>query len=248
MQKSFFIRFGDFLFKHRNHLFPVVIVLLVLLRPPAHTTFSSNLLESIKDGLAIGVVVLGLAMRAFVIGFAYIKRGGLSKQVYADTLVTTGIFGLCRNPLYVGNLLVYVGVFMMHGDPLIMALGTAIFVVFYLAIVAAEEFFLHQKFGTEYDNYCNNVPRWLPHIKGIRTRFATATEGMDYNLKRVVLKDYSTAANAAISLMLIEYYEELVSHAPDMVGYTTTLVLSLLVVGAIALSIRTIKKRGTARA
>jgi hypothetical protein len=188
-------------------------------------------------------VAAGLAIRAFVIGFAYIKRGGMNKQVYADTLVVSGIFGLCRNPLYVGNLLVYIGVFLMHGAPLVVAIGIATFVIFYLAIVAAEEFFLRQKFGAEYEDYCARVPRWIPSLNNLGERFRTATEGMSYNFKRVMLKDYSTMINAAISLLFMAYYETLATHLQSFADATTRFVIYLAALGIIALAIRTYKKR-----
>ncbi len=237
MQKSPFIRFGDFLFKYRNTLFPCVLVAIAFICPPANS-------GALKETLAISAVALGLAIRAFVIGFAYIKRGGMNKQVYADTLVISGIFGLCRNPLYVGNLLVYVGVFLMHGAPLVVTIGIATFVIFYLAIVAAEEFFLRQKFGAEYEDYCARVPRWIPSFNGLGARFRTATEGMHYNFKRVMLKDYSTMINAAISLLFMAYYETLATHLQSFADATTRFAVYLVVLGTIALSIRTYKKRG----
>ncbi len=236
-KKSTFIRFGDFLFKYRNVLFPCVLVAIALIRPPAHS-------GALKQTIAIATVATGLAIRAFVIGFAYIKRGGLNKKVYADTLVTEGLFGLSRNPLYVGNLLVYIGVFLMHGDPLVVAIGVLTFVIFYLAIVAAEEFFLRQKFGDAYDAYTHDVPRWLPKLKGIRARFHAATDGMNYNVKRVILKDYSTMINALISLLFMTYYEALTDNMQSFDSATSRFAVYLLVLAALALAIRTYKKRG----
>jgi protein-S-isoprenylcysteine O-methyltransferase Ste14 len=71
-----------------------------------------NLANAYLHGLdALGVVVLagGLALRSLVVGLAYIKRGGKGKKVYADALVTDGIFAHSRNPLYLGNILILCG-------------------------------------------------------------------------------------------------------------------------------------------
>ncbi len=56
------------------------------------------------------ITVSGQVIRGATIGLAYIIRGGKNKKVYAEDLVTTGIFAHCRNPLYVGNILMLAGV------------------------------------------------------------------------------------------------------------------------------------------
>jgi len=199
------IGIGNFFFRTRNRVFPCIIVALFALAVPPVQLMGSVYLENVKDMLAVALSFSGLAFRALVIGFVYIKRGGLNKKVYAENLVTEGIFGLCRNPLYVGNLLIYAGVFLMHGDPLVMVLGMGSYVFIYQCIVFAEEAYLLNKFGDGYHAYCREVPRWIPRF----SKFREATEGMVFNFRRVVLKDYTTIASTTITLALTEGYEQL---------------------------------------
>ena len=122
-QKNWLVKTGDFLFKYRNMLFPALLVTLFASYKTAHEYNGSQGSEDIKDIIAIMIVILGLTIRGAVIGFKYIKRGGLNKKVYAEKLVTDGFFGLCRNPLYVGNLTIYFGVLMIHGSPWVLLIG-----------------------------------------------------------------------------------------------------------------------------
>ncbi|WEX74843.1 hypothetical protein PYH37_000137 [Sinorhizobium numidicum] len=101
------IHFGNFLFRYRNLIFPLLILSLFVTVPPPGEIWASTTLERIKDVIVILFALSGLALRATVIGYAYIQRGGLKKKVYAKKLVTEGMFGICRNPLYVGNVLIY---------------------------------------------------------------------------------------------------------------------------------------------
>lgn len=117
------IAIGNFLFRFRNQLFPAIIVVLFLLMPPPALVLDNPLLTLAKDAVAILVILAGLALRATVVGYQYIQRGGLRKKVYAKDLVTEGMFGVCRNPLYVGNMLLYCGVFLLHGNPLLIVIG-----------------------------------------------------------------------------------------------------------------------------
>jgi protein-S-isoprenylcysteine O-methyltransferase Ste14 len=148
--KGFMIPLGDFFFKWRNQLFPVIMILAFIAVKPSNTFLGREDLEPVRDLIAILVMIAGLVMRSVVIGFAYIQRGGLKKKVYAADLVTSGMFGVCRNPLYVGNMLIAIAVFIMHGAPVIVIGGTLLFAFIYQSIIYAEERFLAEKFGPGY--------------------------------------------------------------------------------------------------
>ena len=238
-QKSLWIKSGDFLFRYRNAIFPVILFALFFGFPAPSAYFGQESLEEWADVAAIFIVVTGLAVRAAVIGFAYIKRGGLNKRVYAESLVTQGFFGICRNPLYLGNMIIYAGVFLMHGNPAVVLIGTASYFLIYSDIIAAEELFLRQKFGAAYESYCRDVPRWLPALRS----FQDATEGMQFNVKRVFMKDYTTIANALMALLLLELLEHYQSEAraefwQELPYFATAVALVLAVTGMIALAKR----------
>ncbi|MBB3963378.1 methyltransferase family protein [Rhizobium metallidurans] len=200
--KNLMLKVGTFFFKYRNQAFPLIIVALFVAAPPTVSIFGSTELERWKDVVALVVILSGLVLRATVIGYAYIKRGGLNKRVYAKDLVTEGMFGVCRNPLYVGNMLVYSGLFLFHGNPLVVVVGCLVFAFIYQSIIYAEEEFLADKFGQGYRDYCRNVPRW-----GLKlSAFASSTEGMAFNWKRVIAKDYSTMSSTLIAVVATEFY------------------------------------------
>src|SRR6185369_9644058 len=89
--------------------------------------------------IGFGVTMLGQVIRIITIGLVYIIRGGKDRRVYAEDLVTTGIFSHCRNPLYVGNILILVGLGIASNSFLFMAAFTPLFLLFCKAIVLAEE-------------------------------------------------------------------------------------------------------------
>lgn len=222
------IAIGNFLFKHRNYMFPLIILLIFIAIPPQETLFGSAALEDQKDWLAIFFGMLGLGIRAAVIGFAYIKRGGLNKKVYADNLVTSGIFAICRNPLYVGNVVIYFAIFLMHGSFLVLFFGTSLFILIYVSLIAAEENFLRSKFGAEFDEYCAKTPRWIPALGNLRS----AISGMEFDFKKVILKDYTTIFNTLAICLGIEFYEEI---ALEKDYYSSMLIAAVIFVMALAL-------------
>ncbi|MEX2696517.1 isoprenylcysteine carboxylmethyltransferase family protein [Rhizobium mongolense] len=239
--KKTMIGIGNFFFRFRNQAFPVIIVGLLLIAWPRFEILGSHFLEEATDLIALSVVLAGLIFRATVIGYAYIKRGGLNKKVYAKDLVTGGMFGLCRNPLYVGNMLIYSGVFLMHGSLWVLAFGIAMFAFIYQCIIYAEEAFLENKFGDGYRAYCQDVPRWIPHFG----KFAQSTEGMEFNVKRVIAKDYSTTCAALIALIAVEAGEYLATPDPTQhLGYLSVLTALMVGVGVLTGAISVLKKRG----
>src|SRR6478752_4258237 len=105
------IAIGNFFFKYRNFLF---IFLYLALFIPSPQIFRESVLgpDYYLYPLIIGlsVTIIGQLIRGVTIALAYIVRGGKDKKVHADDLVTEGFFNHCRNPLYVGNILMLVGV------------------------------------------------------------------------------------------------------------------------------------------
>ena len=189
-----FISYGNFLFRYRNYLFPLVLVVIVLVAKP--DAFVPGRVSTL---LGILVILSGQVVRAAVIGLDYIKRGGRNKKVAADNLVVTGIFAHCRNPLYVGNLLILCGLLISYGNLLAFVAGVLFFYLSYSAIIMAEENFLAAKFGEEYNDYCNRVPRWFFLTAGLgETLFRNK-----FNWQRVFNKDYSTMTTWMISFVIL---------------------------------------------
>ncbi|MBL7924837.1 MAG: isoprenylcysteine carboxylmethyltransferase family protein [Bacteroidia bacterium] len=176
------VRLGNFLFHYRNILFPLFYALLFL---PSPLLFSNGL-PMLIAGFIIGLS--GQLTRMTTIGLVYIIRGGRDRRVYAEDLVTTGIFSHCRNPLYVGNILMITGLGLMSNSRIFIFLLIPLFLFFYQAIVRAEENFLDNKFGEPYREYMRKVNRWVPGLRGI----GSTLRSMTFRWKRVWIKEYGT--------------------------------------------------------
>ena len=227
LTNSKLIAYGDILFKWRNVIFPIFMVALLLdFRPnPNHQL----------PWIGLAITVTGQLLRMAVIGFAYIKRGGLNKKVYADTLVTTGFFSMCRNPLYVGNVLILGGLLVMHGHPAVLLIGSVFFLSAYWAIIATEENFLRNKFGAEYSDYCSKVPRWWIRFE----RLPNVLRGMQFNWRKVIYKDYSTIFSWGLqAIAMLAYREYSQTHHTSFPWLLLALALA-----ALTLFIRLVKKR-----
>jgi protein-S-isoprenylcysteine O-methyltransferase Ste14 len=200
----FMIASGNFFFRWRDMLFPLVFAVLAIVLMPQYP-FGSARADAWLDAAGIAIAVLGQSLRVAVIGYAYVKRGGKNKKVYADTLVQEGFFNHCRNPLYVGNILILLGLIVVHNNLWFYVIGGAFYAFAYMAITLAEENFLRGKFGTQYEDYCRRVGRFLPSFRGL----GRSLEGMHFDWRRVVRKEYGSTFTWLLTLLFLLIWERI---------------------------------------
>lgn len=187
---------GAFLFRWRGVVLPVVILALAVAFPP-HLAESS--LDKTLLGVGLAVIFFGQGLRALTIGWDYIERGGAHGKVSASRLVTGGMYAYCRNPMYVGNILMVAGFLLVFGRLVAGLAGIVCCMLFYSAIVACEEAYLHEKFGADFSVYRDLVPRW-----GVRLRPLLNDLGVRAtDVKAILLREYGTLSITALSAITI---------------------------------------------
>jgi protein-S-isoprenylcysteine O-methyltransferase Ste14 len=106
----------------------------------------------------VGALVLGQLVRIWAAGTI----------VKDEELSTAGPYGYVRNPLYVGSLLMAVGYCLMSGWWWSFIALVVLFLLFYVTTVLDEERRLASRFGKDFEEYRNNVPRFRPRLRGWR--------------------------------------------------------------------------------
>jgi protein-S-isoprenylcysteine O-methyltransferase Ste14 len=79
----------------------------------------------------------------------------------ASSLQTTGVYGMTRNPMYVGLAIVYLGIACLIGNWWNIILFPVLFFIVQEYIIKREEKYLQLEFGQEYSDYKRTVRRWL---------------------------------------------------------------------------------------
>lgn len=185
---------GQVCFRRRGLLLPVAIVLLLIPSPQLSS-------QPARLGmLGLLIAILGQVIRSATIGLAYIIRGGKDHRVYAEDLVTQGLYAHCRNPMYVANTFLLTGLALASNSWVFVLVGAPLVLFMHVAIVAAEEDFLRRKFGAQFDAYCALVPRWIPRLGTLASTF----RGMRFDWRRVLDKEYAAPFDwlAAIALIV----------------------------------------------
>ncbi len=150
------------MFRHRTWL-PLPIAAAILLIPSGETP---------GGGLTIltGVVLTAIGEGVRLWGVRHIGAISRTRSERLGPLVETGPFVYVRNPLYIGNVLLWVGFAITARLLWLAPIAFALLAVEYHWIVKWEEALLLDRRGDEYRSYVHQVPRWIPRIRGGRTQ------------------------------------------------------------------------------
>ncbi len=219
------VHIGNFFFRWRDTVGSLLIVAMMLLMF-VHIPLATNMeIDWVITVIGLLVVLLGSAVRVITIGYAYIKRGGLRKRIYADTLTQTGVYAHVRNPMYLGNLIIVTGV-AMFANYIHFYIMLPFSWFMYIAIIVAEENWLLQKMGDQYLRYKQNVASlWPSNLE----KWGKSIEDMRFNWRRVLRKEKGTLFGLSLLLIaVISLKLRLLYRYP----YTST---PLLLLGIVAL-------------
>ena len=197
---------GSWLFRWRSYL-PVLFLgfLATQFADYSHPLDSERADLALEAGCLL-VGFLGLAIRAHVVGHSPGRTSGRNtKTQIADVLNTTGLYSLTRNPLYVGNLLMWIGAAMFFHDMTVVLITISAFWLYYERIVAAEESYLESHFGSAYTDWAARTPVFLPKLTGyVRPELA-------FSWRTVLRREYSGMFGLVSTLFVLEVLGDVAS-------------------------------------
>jgi protein-S-isoprenylcysteine O-methyltransferase Ste14 len=150
-EQSIPAQIGAVLFRHRGWL-PLLFLGIPLIMPGTTSPF--------RWEVGLVLIVIGEAVRLAGVAAAGTVTRRRSRSV--QRLVTYGIFGWARNPLYIGNFLIWMGFVTISGVLWFLPIAVLLFALEYELIVRYEEGVLESIFGREYLDYKQETPRWIP--------------------------------------------------------------------------------------
>jgi protein-S-isoprenylcysteine O-methyltransferase Ste14 len=161
-----FRKTGNFLFRWRSYL-PLVVLVAVLVAMTGYSYPNGNpTAATLYEALCFTVSVLGLAVRIAAVGCAPQGTSGrnTAEGQVASTVNTTGLYSVVRHPLYLGNFLMYLGIVMMPRSAWLVLTFVLVFWLYYERIMYAEEEFLRERFGEQYEEWASATPAFLPRF------------------------------------------------------------------------------------
>jgi len=157
---------GNWLFRWRSYL-PLLVLVLALVGMRNFTyPGNSHAWDLVWEGFCLAVSFFGLGIRSFVIGYVPEGTSGRNTLVQkAQSLNVTGLYSVVRHPLYLGNFFIWLGISLFVKDWLISVTCMLIFWLYYERIIFAEEEFLREKFGGEFERWADATPCFFPDVR-----------------------------------------------------------------------------------
>jgi len=194
-----FCNSGNWLFRWRSYL-PLAMIGVVLLTLREYQyPFHNERVDHALEIICLLISFFGLGIRIFTIGYTPKGTSGRNtKNQVADSLNTTGIYSLVRNPLYLGNFFIYLGIVLFAHLWWLTLIFILVFWLYYERIIFAEEEYLIKKFGNIYNKWANNTPAFFPRFTGYKK------PNLSFSIKNALKREYNGFFAIIVVLFLLE--------------------------------------------
>jgi len=185
---------GNWLFRWRSYvpLLPTLLIFIAL--RDYHYPGHSDIVHFVWETMCFMTGLLGLGIRVFTVGHTPSGTSGRNTQEQvAESLNTTGIYSCVRNPLYLGNFFMGLGIAMFVYNAWVIIVYTLLFWLYHERIIFAEEAFLRKKFGETYLDWANQTPAFIPSFNNYRK------PSLSFSVKTAISRE----ANSYIALVIL---------------------------------------------
>jgi protein-S-isoprenylcysteine O-methyltransferase Ste14 len=141
----------------QNLVLFIPLVALLVVRLAARRYGPPSPADWALDGAGMLLILAGLWIRTCARQWK-IERGN-------EELVTDGLYGYIRHPLYVGSWLLGTGICLVLGDPVVIAAFMVLFWLSHGLVICSEETGLAEIFGEQYRAYQREVPAFIPRLR-----------------------------------------------------------------------------------
>jgi protein-S-isoprenylcysteine O-methyltransferase Ste14 len=198
-----FARSGNKLFKHRSYipLFLYIILIPVLYFEKDEFFYFENLWWVLA---CFFVSFSGQIVRALTIGFTPQNTSGRNTKAgqVAEQLNTKGMYSVVRHPLYLGNFLMWLGLILYVGSVEFLIFAVFFFWIYYERIMFAEEQFISQKFGENFEKWSSKTPAFFPKLNGYMKA------GVSFSLKNILKREYHGFYAMVVSFTLVYFVKQ----------------------------------------
>lgn len=197
--KDEMVNSGNFLFRWRSFLPLLFLPVVVLALEGFKYIGGSVTLDCVWEIFCLSIAAAGLTLRALTVGFVPAKTSGRNtRQQKADTLNTTGMYSVVRHPLYLANFLIWLSVILFAHTWWLVLIAILTFCLYYERIMLAEEAFLKERFGMEFEEWARRTPAFFPALRNWRP------STLPFSWKTVLARENPTLFAIITTFFLLE--------------------------------------------
>lgn len=173
-------------------------------------------IDDTSYGWGASLMILGEAIRLWALCF--VERKGTK-------LSMSGPYAFTRNPLYVGNFFLGLGLMVICANWILALIYIIGYTIMYLGTIRSEETELAHRFGKIYAEYCKNVPRLFPRLTPY-----SPPEKTSFDAKRILKHhEYVTVLGIALLLSCLHIYKEIFVERNPACSQTFWFVVSFVI-------------------
>ena len=178
---------GYWLFRWRSY-FPIILVLFFIpVMKDYGYVLGSREMTTNWGIFCLTISLIGLLFRILVVGHTPQNTSGRNtREQIADVLNKTGWYSVVRHPLYLGNYLMGLGISLFPFNWCLPVVYSFSFAIYYERIMLAEEDFLEEKFGDDFEKWSKGTPSFFPKF--------SKWDGplLEFSLKNILRREYSS--------------------------------------------------------
>ncbi len=228
--KEHLVNAGRFLFRWRSYT-PLLAMPLLLLKMREFR--GTNNVFLLMGGL---LALAGLILRVMTIGYVTNGTSGRNtKKQKASSLNTAGIYSITRNPLYLGNYLICLGITLTSQSWEIVLISSLGFGMLYLPVILCEEEFLFNRFGLAYRLYVESTPCFIPKPRLWKSSLRP------FSLRFVLRREHDTWLSTLLVFVLIFHFRQYLTH--HVLAFDQIWDVPLIVFGGLWIILKIVKKR-----
>lgn len=192
---------GNWLFKWRSYS-PLLGIPVFIIAIRQSGIIERKFGDNVGDfwgSCAIIVSFLGFIVRCITAGYAPRGTSGRNAQSQvAEVFNTTGMYSITRNPLYLGNSIIVLGVVLFIQVWWLVVLVWFGFWFYYERIIFTEEEFLRSKFKEQFIEWAKKTPIVIPRFRNWKK------PELGFSLKTVLRREFSTFLSIVVTFFLLE--------------------------------------------
>ena len=121
--------------------------------------YSINQINLILTVIGVFLIILGA-----IFWISAVKKSDIDDNIRQNNLVTTGIYGYVRHPIYAAFLYAVTGVILILNNILLFVLPVIYWIILTIAMIKTEEKWLTDLYGKDYLDYSKKVNRFIPKV------------------------------------------------------------------------------------